>query len=83
MQINSKISNVVPRTGVRGGFPNVRVSSYQTGILTQATATAGAMHSMGEAIGLLLALTYGADISDASSVEAVYRGDFRPNTRIN
>lgn len=83
MQINSKISNVVPRTGVRGGFPNVRVSSYQTGVLTTEVSSVVVDHPAGVPIGLLLVLTYDGSLSDTSGgTSLVFRGDQRPNVNI-
>lgn len=69
-------TSVNARLGYNG--PNARVSAFQTGILTPASVTAGA--PIGSPIGLLLALTYAADMS--TTTDAVYRGDMRPNVRI-
>ena len=70
---NVRISNTGANIRIRDGLPSVRISSYQTGILVAAVS-----HPAGMPIGLLLALTYAGDITDA----AVYRGDQRPNVNI-
>ena len=71
--MNSRISSqtVDVRTGKT--LLNVRVSSFQTGILV-----ATVPYPAGVPIGLLLALTYAGDITDV----AIYRGDQRPNVNI-
>lgn len=65
---------------VRGPSVNVRVSAFQTGILTQGSSSVVSIHQ-GQPIGLLLALTYANDIV-TTGTSLTYRGDLRPNTRI-
>lgn len=75
---NARIKNTVVNARVGFNGPNVRVSSFQSGILTPATVTTGA--PIGSPIGLLLALTYTTDMG--TTTDAIYRGDTRPNVRI-
>lgn len=75
---NARIQSTVANGRVGYNAVNVRVSNFQTGVLTPASSIAGA--PIGSPIGLLLALTYAADMS--SSTPVVYRGDSRPNVRI-
>lgn len=79
---NSRLTNQKVNVGVRGSVPNVRVSNFQTSILTHETTTSTAV-TMGTPIGLLLALTYAADFTSAVTTPPIFVGDSRPNTRIN
>ena len=74
---NARLGYNTPNT--RGGYGqvNARVSSFQTGILTPQTSV---VHEAGSPIGLLLALTYAAQVEDMNP--ATFRGDYRPNARI-
>lgn len=70
---NTRITKTIVNAKIRNESPNVRVSSFQTGILVQ-----GPLIPAGSPIGLLLALTYAQDTQVAST----FRGDYRPNVRI-
>lgn len=74
---NVRITNMVAATGIKNTFPNVRVSSFQTGELVSAVVNS---IDVGMPVGLLLALTYSADFD--VTVPATYRGDYRPTVRI-
>ena len=61
---------MVPNSYRTNAVPNSRVSSFQT------TRAGDAIHIGGSPIGLLLVLTYAANIQQRTF------GDFRPNSRI-
>lgn len=71
---NARIKNSVASVKVSGTPLNVRVSSFQTGVLMQ-----GNNLVVGTPMGLLLALTYAVSQQAAPD----FRGDYRPNVRIN
>lgn len=69
---NAKAVNVVPNTRRSNDVPNIRI---EKGVRLAAVTTT---HSAGEAIGLLLALTYAAEVIDTAYSE----GNIIPNVRI-
>jgi hypothetical protein len=77
--VNTRISNSTVNVGVKSSIPNVRVSNFQTGILS--SGTSGRTINPGQSIGLLLALTYATQIIISASV-TTFIGDGRPNVRI-
>ena len=74
---NARITNTIAATGIKSTFPNVRVSSFQTGELVSAVVNS---IEAGMPVGLLLAMTYSTDFD--VMVPATYRGDYRPTVRI-
>lgn len=70
---NARIKNTVANVGIKNTPLSVRVSSFQTGILSD-----GATTQYGTPLGLLLALTRVVTTSGA----LIFRGDYRPNVKI-
>lgn len=75
---NTRLTNAVPSARSAGGGPNARVSAVQSGLKTAASSVMSI--SSGMPIGLLLALTYAADI--VTTTEAEFYSDYRPSVRI-
>lgn len=69
---NVRIHNTVANVGLRGSLPNVRVSHSGGASIPALTIPTGTP------IGLLLALTYAADVG----VPAKFFSDMRPNVRL-
>lgn len=77
---NARTHNSVANAGVRNATPNIRVANFQTGRYSVTTSSAGIQ--AGQAIGLLLALTYATAMNVTTTTEDRFWGDNRPSVRI-
>lgn len=81
--VNARASRIIANVEVGEMDPNVRVSSFQAGVLTAASSTPDVIIPIGTPIGLLLSLTYASVVTIPGAVTpAVFRGDYRPTVRI-
>jgi len=71
----------MPNARIHSTRAHVRVSNFQTGVLSEETSSSTTI-TAGTPIGLLLALTYATDQVVAGTT-LTYRGDYRPNVRIS
>lgn len=77
---NARIHNRQANVGIHNRVPNIRVSSFQTGVLTEGASGVVSI-TAGTPLGILLTLTYATDQTSGATA-LTYRGDYRPNVRI-